>query len=250
MPVKHSADELVDAYLTYLRSAAERLPENRRAALLAEVESRIASERAESSEQVKAMLARIGDPDALVAARTEGLVLVDRVQPRYRSRDVAALLLLPFGGFVALVGWFAGVALLWTSDRWTREEKILGTLVLPFGYLPVAMLGNLSGTGCRTDSEGVILSCGAYSYPEWFLAPVLVALAAAPLVMLFFLIRNARPGRSTGLRGRATSAQPQPVRRPCGAGRAAATDTARRQTPPRSPRESPRRSAPSSGHGR
>jgi hypothetical protein len=203
MPVKHGADELVVAYLTYLRMAAEPLPEDRRAALLAEVESRIAEERAagaESSEQIKAMLARIGDPDKLVAARTEGLVLVDRVQPRFRSRDVAALLLLPFGGFVALVGWVVGVALLWASDRWTREEKILGTLVLPFGYLPVAMLGNLPGRDCRTDSEGAILSCGAYSYPEWFLTPILIVLSAAPLVMLFFLVKNARPGRSTAPR--------------------------------------------------
>ncbi|WP_432949035.1 HAAS signaling domain-containing protein [Kribbella sp. CA-253562] len=200
MSVKHGADELVDAYLAYLRRAAEPLPEIRRAALVMEVESQIAEERAavaESPEQVKAILARIGDPDDLVAARTEGLVLVDRIQPRYRSRDVAALLLLPFGGFVALVGWLAGVALLWTSDRWTREEKILGTLVLPFGYLPVAMLGNLYGRACRTDPEGAILSCGAYSHPEWFLAPVLIALSAAPLAMLFVLVKTARPGRST-----------------------------------------------------
>jgi hypothetical protein len=46
-----------------------------------------------------------------------------------------ALVLLLVGGFVFVIGWFAGVILLWVSDAWTRREKLLGTLVLPFGLL-------------------------------------------------------------------------------------------------------------------
>ncbi|ADB31725.1 hypothetical protein Kfla_2658 [Kribbella flavida DSM 17836] len=203
MTVQHEADQLVDAYLTYLTKAAEPLPEERRTDLVAEVTAHIAEERAagvESPAEIRAMLARLGDPDEIVAAATDGLVLVKR-QPRYRSRDVATLLLLPFGGFLYLAGWVVGVALLWTSDRWTREEKLLGTLVVPFGYLPVLMLGSLSTAACRTDVNGVILGCGGYTYPEWFQAPIVIVLSAAQLVMLFILVKNARPGRSAGPRG-------------------------------------------------
>ncbi|GAB3818891.1 HAAS signaling domain-containing protein [Kribbella italica] len=203
MTVQHDTDQLVAAYLKYLAKAAEPLPADRRNDLVAEVTAHIAEERAagvESPEQVKAMLARLGDPDEIVAAATDGLVLVKR-QPRYRSRDVATLLLLPFGGFLYLAGWIVGVALLWTSDRWTREEKLLGTLVVPFGYLPVLMLGSLSTSACRADINGVILGCGGFSYPEWFRVPILIVLSAAQLTMLFVLVKNARPGRSAAPRG-------------------------------------------------
>ena len=39
-----------------------------------------------------------------MAAATDGLVLVDR-QSRYRSREVAALLLVAFGGFIYGIAW-------------------------------------------------------------------------------------------------------------------------------------------------
>ncbi|MGC4942091.1 HAAS signaling domain-containing protein [Kribbella sp. DT2] len=203
MTVRHTADELVDAYLKYLGEAAEPLPEERRTELLAEVRTHVAEERAAgvvTPEEVRAMLARLGDPDEIVAAATDGLVMVKR-QPRFRSRDVATLLLLSFGGFLYLLGWVAGVALLWTSDRWTREEKLLGTLVLPFGFLPVALLGTLSTAACRADLNGEILGCGGYTYPGWFQVPIMIALAAVQLVALFVLVKNARPRRSAGLRG-------------------------------------------------
>jgi hypothetical protein len=119
-----------------------------------------------------------------------------RPEPRFRSRDITALLLLPFGGFIYLVGWAVGVALLWTSDRWTRTEKWLGTLVLPFGFLPVLMLGSFAGRVCRsTPTAGQTGCTGAY-FPSWFDIPVLTALVAAPVLVLAYLIKNARPGRS------------------------------------------------------
>jgi hypothetical protein len=118
------------------------------------------------------------------------------VEPRFRSRDVTALLLLPFGGFIYLVGWAAGVALLWTSDRWTTTEKWLGTLVLPFGLLPILMLGSFAGRVCRgTPTPGQTGCTGAY-FPGWFDIPVLAALIAAQFLVLAYLIKNARPNRS------------------------------------------------------
>ena len=46
--------------------------------------------------------------------------------------SVAAVLLLVAGGFVLpVVGWFAGVVMLWAGPRWSTADKWLGTLVWP-----------------------------------------------------------------------------------------------------------------------
>ncbi|MDL5155222.1 hypothetical protein [Actinomycetospora termitidis] len=45
---------------------------------------------------------------------------------------VTAVLLLVAGGFVVpVVGWFAGVVMLWAGPRWSAADKWLGTLVWP-----------------------------------------------------------------------------------------------------------------------
>jgi hypothetical protein len=56
-----------------------------------------------------------------------------------RDRWVPWLVLI--GGFLVGVGWFVGVAWLWSSPTWTRNEKMLATLVLPGGVvLPLLIL--------------------------------------------------------------------------------------------------------------
>jgi hypothetical protein len=50
------------------------------------------------------------------------------------------VLLLTAGSFVPVVGWLVGVVLLWTSTLWRLREKLLGTLVVPFG-LGLALFG-------------------------------------------------------------------------------------------------------------
>ena len=47
--------------------------------------------------------------------------------------EIGALVLLTAGSLVSWVGCVGGVLLLWTSDRWTRRDKLLGSLVLPGG---------------------------------------------------------------------------------------------------------------------
>jgi hypothetical protein len=39
------------------------------------------------------------------------------------------------GVVIPVAGWFVGVYFLWASPVWTRLEKVLATLVLPFGAL-------------------------------------------------------------------------------------------------------------------
>ncbi|HZX08949.1 HAAS signaling domain-containing protein [Kribbella sp.] len=177
-------DRLVDAYLKYLTKAAEPLPEARRTDLLADVTSHIAEARAAgatSEDDVRRMLQRLGDPDELVAASTDGLVLVDRYRPRFRGREVVALTLLELGAFILLVGWLVGVVLLWTSDRWTRAEKWTGTFVWPFGlglvyFVAAAPLG--------------------FTMPAWLGIVLVIFLAVTQLAVLALLIKNAGPDRS------------------------------------------------------
>lgn len=179
--VQNDADRLVDAYLEYLRKAAEPLPANRRTELVEEVTAHISEERAagiSTEAEVRAMLARLGDPDEIVAAATDGLVLVNRHQPRVRTREVITLLLLLFGGLV-MFPWFIGAYLLWTTDRWNLKEKLLGTLIWPFGLMgSIALL--------RIPLE-----------PPTWLGIVLGALILlAPLAITALLLKNAKPGRA------------------------------------------------------
>jgi hypothetical protein len=49
------------------------------------------------------------------------------------TREWAAILLLAFGGFIFVIGWIVGLALLWSSRAWTYRDKLIGTLVIPGG---------------------------------------------------------------------------------------------------------------------
>jgi hypothetical protein len=186
MSTQQDGDRLVEAYLTYLTEAAEPLPAERRTDLIAEVTAHIADARAAgatSDQEIRAMLKRLGDPDDIVASATDGLVLVDRYRPRFRSREIGALLLVPFGGFIFGVGWLLGLFLLWTSDRWTRGEKWLATLVWPLGYVGVVVANTYP------EPEGVHV-------PPALGVAVGILIALAPLAVLVKLIKNAQPGRS------------------------------------------------------
>jgi hypothetical protein len=101
-------------------------------------------------------------------------------EPRSSWREVAALVLLPFGGvIVPVAGWLVGVFFLWASDAWTRREKVLGTLIVPGGLLlPLLLLTvGLSGSGGAN-----VLAIVLYS-----------AFLVAPLAMILFLGLRLRP---------------------------------------------------------
>ncbi|TDD46744.1 hypothetical protein E1263_35875 [Kribbella antibiotica] len=173
-----SADQLVEAYLKELATAAEALPAERRTELLADMTTHIAEARAEgatSDDEVRAVLQRLGDPHEIVAASTDGLVLVD-AEPRFRLRDFATVALLFIGPFLLAIGWLVGVWLLWTSDRWTRVEKLLATLGWPLGY-------------------GAAIVCEFISpFP---IGVTLTIAAVITVVALIPLLKNGGPGRST-----------------------------------------------------
>src|SRR5439155_820822 len=58
---------------------------------------------------------------------------------------------------VFLVGWLAGVVLLWSSSLWTRRDKLIGTLVIPGGLaagllgVSLTMAGAVGGRACGSS---------------------------------------------------------------------------------------------------
>lgn len=68
--------------------------------------------------------------------------------------SVVTVLLLIVGGFVVpVVGWFAGVVMLWAGARWSAGDKWLGTLVWPaVAGLPAAAMATAAAlTGSNPD---------------------------------------------------------------------------------------------------
>jgi hypothetical protein len=121
---------LAAEYLERLRRAARRVPPGRRRELLAEIEGHLseAIEPGASDTHALTVLDKLGDPEAIIAAE---MPRPDESPERRGAREWAALILLPFGGFIFGVGWLAGLILLWSSRGWTTRDKWIGTLVVP-----------------------------------------------------------------------------------------------------------------------
>ena len=117
-------------YLERLRHAGRGLPTGRRRELLAEIEGHLseAIEPGASDAQALTVLDRLGEPEAIIAAE---MPPPDEAPDRRGVGEWAAVILLPFGGFIFGVGWLAGLVSLWSSRAWTTRDKWIGTLVIP-----------------------------------------------------------------------------------------------------------------------
>jgi hypothetical protein len=68
-----------------------------------------------------------------------------RPERQSNAIEALALALILVGGLVLpVLGWLAGVGLLWASHRWTTRQKLLGTLILPGGLGPAFLLSLLT----------------------------------------------------------------------------------------------------------
>ena len=86
---------------------------------------------------------------------------------RLTGCEWAAVVLLPFGGFLLGIGWFVGVKLLWASPSWTRSEKLLGTLVPVGGVMcPLWLLARASPSFLWGVLTGVT-ALAAFLVPLW-----------------------------------------------------------------------------------
>ena len=99
-----------------------------------DVRAHISEARAESGDDaiaVRELLDRLGDPTEIAAEARERF----GIHPA-RVGFMEVLALLPIGGVVLpIVGWIAGVILLWVSPAWTTRDKVIGTLLVPGGLL-------------------------------------------------------------------------------------------------------------------
>ncbi len=150
----NAADRLVEEYLARLESELAGMPRGGRREVIDGIEAHIQESLADLGPDdeagVRNVLERLGDPAEIAAEAGERFGLR---RPRTSWREIGALTLLPFGGVVLpVVGWFAGVVLLWLSDAWTARDKLIGTLVLPGGLLVpfflFAFVGSSSGSSC------------------------------------------------------------------------------------------------------
>jgi hypothetical protein len=176
---------LVDRYLAELDDAMARLSVSERHRILAEVSSHISEGRAgldrDDAASVRALLERVGDPDAIA-------IEAGATPPPARRSDAWVPWLLLFGGFALIVGWFVGVALLWSSHTWRLRDKLIGTLVLPGGLLSLFVLGTYptSGTSCSSvagDGGKSVTHCvtQGFSIPWPLGIVVLVVALVAPI---------------------------------------------------------------------
>lgn len=146
---------------------------------------------------VRVLLARLGEPEDIAADARARLGLPPR---GLGAREAFALIGLLVGGFVLVVGWFVGLALLWASSSWTTREKLVGTLVVPGGLLPAFLLF-LGGIGAVECGGGYTALTGpvkrnctvTFSLPGQILWFALLAFClVAPIFTTVFLARRMR----------------------------------------------------------
>jgi hypothetical protein len=112
--------------------------------------------------------------------------------------------LLTFGSLIPVVGWLAGVLLLWMGRRWRTWEKVLGTLVIPLGpgglllltfALPAQQCGSnltVSGDGTTPAVGAAGESCSGFAFPPAVGIPLLILGLIGPLVVSGILYNRAR----------------------------------------------------------
>ena len=194
-------DQLAAEYLKRLRRATSGLPRARRRELLEAIQAHIAEARAAGAVPLRDVLDDLGEPGEIAAAADGDM------SAGVGGHQIAAVVLLLAGGAVFFIGWFAGVALLWTSDRWRWYDKLLGTLVWPGGLAGVAVYGALFATSSGGSSQvcsgvaGQAAHCvtqGGGGLPDWLRIFLVVLIVAAPIAVAIRLLRQARRTPSRG----------------------------------------------------
>lgn len=142
------------------------------------------------------------DPEEIASEARQRLGL----RPTHISwSDSAAIVLLLVGGFLYLIGWIVGVVFLWLSDVWSTRDKIIGTLVTPFGLaLPVifTMFATVA-VGCvettHRTREGVTVvtsTCSGTGWSEFLGWVILIACIVGPMFTAIYLGRKLRRARA------------------------------------------------------
>ncbi|MEO8556539.1 MAG: hypothetical protein ABI474_07690 [Actinomycetota bacterium] len=139
-------EQLVVDYLARLERAASTLPPGERADLIEGIREHIDTARVAGgvSDQagMRTLLDRLGEPEAIVASaqddagprpdRQPGVLIGSPTGPTspWGGLEIATVILLGVGAFVIpFIGPLVGLILLWSSARWTRGQKWIGTSI-------------------------------------------------------------------------------------------------------------------------
>lgn len=219
MTAPNETEQVISSYLNEIAHEAAALPADRRAELITDISEHIAAARASgeasTTQGVRDLLSRLGPPRDIVAAEYEGhdfpLRPIVVQSPPGTKAELAAVLLLTLGSVVIpLIGWAAGVILLWLSRWWTPKEKVLGTLVWPGGYLGLLFVMSVPAQSCfsssTTDSNGVTTitaeNCEGFALPTALAIPTALVWLVAPVVVAMFLYRRAQRRATDASSGR------------------------------------------------
>ncbi|MFE6709569.1 HAAS signaling domain-containing protein [Streptomyces sp. NPDC057695] len=156
---------LVAAYLDAVARETAELPAERRAELLADLREHIEASGAEGEEQLRAVLAGLGEPRTVAAsalaeeAPAGGAPLsgAGRAAVSGAGRGKLTMILLGASGVLLLLNpWvgalalIAALVLLWGAPQWTGRQKALGTaagVAVPVVVVLGALLGAASRIG-------------------------------------------------------------------------------------------------------
>jgi len=184
---------LAETYVKELRHAAKKLPRAQRNELIAEIRAHLAEAAPACASQADVLTAleRLGEPAGILVEQGGGPAPLAR---RLGFHEIAAILLLMFGGFLVFVGWLGGVFLLWTSDRWTLRDKLIGTLVVPGGYATAAyaLVAVSSVEECSGSSGQMTCTGGPTTLGSIGQIALSVFVFVGPLAAAFYLATRAR----------------------------------------------------------
>jgi hypothetical protein len=194
-------DPRVEAYLRQLDFALSPLPWEQRNEIFTDISEHIERELASTGGNpaaIEDVLRRVGDPHAI--AVEAGAPPAPVPMPRNgRGLEIAAVLLISAGSFlIPVLGWLVGVALLWASRRFSRADKLVGTLVPPLGFFaPFFLLLAPHGSSkpsCVRQSvpNGFATNCkvGSSGVPVVIPITILVVLLGAAIYTLVRLSRR------------------------------------------------------------
>lgn len=184
---------VVRAYLRDIETALAPSPAAERALVMEEIAAHIVETAGDAPDdaRIRKALDDLGDPATVAynATRDDLAFAPEGGFLESRWGGVLTVLALAFGGIlIPVVGWIAGVAMLWLSKGWTKGEKILGTLVLPGGFVGLLLTAGLpvwlftaSIGSCETTSDTSTAVCET---PSPLMPTVLDGAAAVTFLLL------------------------------------------------------------------
>ncbi len=212
--MKHHIDHPIDSpevrsYLAALEARLAHLPTDQSAEIMFGVREHIAEALERGGKSLSEVLASLGRPDDVLAglpgSDTTALPAMQQPVPQQQPRPpyqsstfwlVATAILLPFGIFLAGVGYLFGLAGLWMGTRWKLWEKIAGTLLFPGGVLGAMYLSLLPvwNTPVDTRSGAPEVSLQDVMLPGMSLGASVVTAFIPVIVAVYLLVVGVRRG--------------------------------------------------------